>query len=137
MEDPDQEWDMVYFLRQVCMGREIEPEPKRALIRERLLQSDGTPAPDMKAVVLSSVRGEDRAIHISSPFTDPVDRAMADFIISREYIRANLPKAVAESFLADDKVKWANDILRRPKNWAGRESAGTELPPNAPGGPLS
>ena len=113
LEDPDSEWDLAFYLREVCLGRPIDPEQTRALIAEKLLNPDGSPDPGMEAVVLSAVRGEGRALHLATPFTDPLERAMAEFIMAREYIRGHLEAASQRSRRASfsrvaRSVPWPN-----------------------------
>lgn len=105
----DAEWDIPYFLREVCLGRSIEPEQSRVLAREGLLAPDGRPDPDVRAVVLAAVRGEGRLLHLSSPFTDADDRAVAEFLNARDHIASLLPEAEARSLLADPLP----DLLRQ------------------------
>jgi hypothetical protein len=89
----EQEWDVVYHLREVCLGRQIDPEPERFLVREGWLRKDRTVDPMLKSVVLSSVRGEGRLLHLDSPYTDSLDRALAQFFMAREQLLAQLDPA--------------------------------------------
>lgn len=88
MSDDHSHSDLIYFLREVCLGRIIQPEQAQVLIQEQLLTDDGRVDPSMQAVVLSAVRGEGKKLHIISPFTDPLDRAIAEFVNARNYIRS-------------------------------------------------
>ncbi|QJW98485.1 hypothetical protein [Frigoriglobus tundricola] len=107
------EWDGLYFLREVCLGRPIDPEPSATLVHERLLEPDGTPDPVMCAVVLASVRGCGRELHLDSPFTDSLDRALAEFVHARNMIRSDMETAPAEAFIQHDPVE---DGLKRLRN---------------------
>jgi hypothetical protein len=130
LADPDSDWDVVYHLRQVCLGHPIEPEQTRALIREKVLMPDGSLDPVLEAVVLSSVRGEGRNLHLDSPFTDSLDRAMAEFINAREYIRSRMEVPEAEGFIADDPTKQIRDSLRSKKWTDDRKPPSDEFPPH-------
>lgn len=101
-ELPDLEWDAVYHLREVCLGRPLEPEQTRTLVHEGLLTPDGRVDPVLRAVVLAGVRGEGRVLHLDSPFTNPLDRAVADFVRAHDYLAAHLPPVEAEELFRDD-----------------------------------
>lgn len=96
---------MVYLLRRACLGQAIDADHARALTGERLLRPDGTVEPVLREIVLSSVRGQGRLLHLDSPFTETLDRVMAEYIQSREYVRCSLPLREAEAFLASDPVE--------------------------------
>jgi hypothetical protein len=130
LADPDSEWDIVNYLREVCLGRPIEPEQTLALVREQLLSPDGSVDSAMQAVVLSSVRGEGRLLHLVSPFTDPLDRAVAEFLMARDYIRSYLSPGEAKSVLEDDSVEKGLGLLRRARKWTDREADRTSPPPD-------
>ena len=132
LEYPDLEWDGVYYLREVCLGRPIEPEQTRTLVREQLLRDDGSVDPAMQAVVLSAVRGEGRVLHIESPFTAPLDRSVAEYLIARDYVRSHFDDANARAIFNYDPVGRTLDLLPRPKTWTGREDDRTD-PPGEPG----
>jgi hypothetical protein len=110
----DLEWDVVYHLREVCLGRSIDREPERFLIREGFLLEDGTVEPGLRSVVLSSVRGEERQLHLDSPFTDHVDRALAEFFGSREILLAHLPRGESQQLFEKPQFDRALDLLRQP-----------------------
>lgn len=131
----DGEWNPLYLLRELCLGRPLAPEQLRDLRAEQLVTPAGEPIDGLRAVVLSAVRGEGRALRLDSPFTDPLDRAMADYLIARHFIRAHLDEPEATAFLADDPVQTALDHARRatgPGGWADRESDRPPPPPNSP-----
>jgi len=132
LADPDSEWDVAYFLRELCLGREIEPEQMRALNVEGSLLFDDTGElfPEMRAVVLSSLRGEGRQLHVASPFTDPLDRAIAQYMIARDYIRTRLDDHEAKSTLEYDPVDQELRRFRRHRKWAEREDE--REPPGPP-----
>lgn len=129
----DSEWDVVYHLREVCLGRPLEPEQTRALVRERVLAPDGTVDPAMRAVVLSAVRGEGRVLHLESPFTDATDRALAEFLMSRDHILCYLDEADAKAVF-DDPVMRAlqSGPPKDPKRWTEREDNRTDPPGDLP-----
>jgi hypothetical protein len=113
LEDPSLEWDMVHLLRQVCLGNTIDPEQTRALVREKLLQPDGTVEPILEAIVLSAVRGEGRLLRLESPFTDPLDRATAEFFLAREYVRNHMEAPDATAFLTHDPLQKSFEEYRK------------------------
>ena len=107
LHHPDTEWEVVYHLRELCLGREIAPEQARTLAQEGWLAADGLLDPDVRAVVLAAVHGEGRVLHLSSPFTDADDRAIAEFVIARDHIRCMLPEDQAGRLLAADPLPGA------------------------------
>jgi hypothetical protein len=123
----EEEWDVVYHLREICLGREIDPEPERFLIREGWLCEDGTADPALRSVVLSCVRGEGRLLHLDSPYTEPLDRALAEFFISREQLLAQLDPADAQILFEKPQHEKGFDALRE----ASREGPQTpaDIPP--------
>lgn len=122
LEHQDTEWDVVYYLRELCLGRSIEPEQKRCLVREGLLSATGDLDPDLRSVVLSAVRGEGRVLTVSSPFTDAADRAVAEFLNARHYITCFLDEAEAKQLLAGDPI---DEIVRKVlRDEAGRPTLG-------------
>lgn len=129
LAEPDSEWDMVFYLREVCLGRPIDPEQTRALVHERLLAPDGTVEPAMRAVVLSAVRGEGRVLHLASPFTDATDRALAEFLTARNYVHSYLSDAEAQAVF-DDPVFRA--LQNPPKRWTERQDERTDPPGDLP-----
>jgi len=133
LTDPDSDWNLLYYLREVSLGRSIEPEQQRALIKALLLEPDGSLDPSMEAVVLSAVRGEGQLLHIDSPFTNSLDRAMAEFVNARAYVRSYLDEAEAKAFFYDDLAQQGLNMLRRSKKWTGRprDESGPS-PPESP-----
>jgi hypothetical protein len=79
------------------------------------LSADGELDPVVRAVVLAAVRGAGRVLHLSSPFTDENDRAVAEFISARDHIRCSLPDDEAQRLLAEDPLPKAvrEELLRR------------------------
>jgi hypothetical protein len=98
LESPDSEWNLVYYLRQLCLGREVEPEQRAALAREALIGEDGRVDPVLNAVMLSAVRGEERLLHLDSPFVDVQDRLITEFLVARD----ELPREVLAAIAAED-----------------------------------
>lgn len=86
----EDEWDVVYHLREVCLDRGIEPEVKQFLINEGYLGPDGSVDPALRSIVLAAVRGEGRVLRVESPYVDPLDRARAEFLGAREQLLAQL-----------------------------------------------
>lgn len=130
LTDPDSDWDVVYYLREMCLGRDIEPEQSRALIHARLVEADGVPGAAMRAVVLSAVRGEGRHLHLDSPFTDPLDRSIAEFITARHYLHSFLDGSELKEVL-DDPVRRALENPP-PKRWTDREDDRPDPPGDLP-----
>ena len=103
----DLERDTLYFLRQVCLGQQIEPDQERSLLRLGMLDENHGISPLLKSVVLSSVRGEGRILHVDSPFTNPLDQAIAEFIGSCDYLQSHLTETDLRLLLRrniDDEV---------------------------------
>ncbi|MGL6075466.1 MAG: hypothetical protein ACRC8S_15025 [Fimbriiglobus sp.] len=134
-DSDDEEWNLVPLLRQVCLGHKIDPDQTRALIRQELLLPNGTVEPVLKSVVLSAVRGEGQLLHLESPFTNPLDKAMAEYINSREFIRNSLSETEAKEFFAYDPVQEAYEKLKKAtdptQSWADRQGKRKD-PPDAP-----
>jgi hypothetical protein len=118
----DSEWDVVYHLRQVCLGHEIDREPKALLIQEGWLNKDGTPKPALRSVVLSSVRGEQRALHIDLPYTDPLDRALAEFFNNREFLLSELESADVSTLFEKPALELTLSALSEEFNRASKEN---------------
>ncbi|MBY0456217.1 MAG: hypothetical protein K2V38_02650 [Gemmataceae bacterium] len=108
----ESEWDVVYHLREVCLGRPIDREPERTLIREGWLGEDGGVDPVLRSVVLAGIRGEGRQLRLDSPYTDPVDRALADFFLSREFLASQLDHADLPALFDKPPLDRAFDHLR-------------------------
>lgn len=139
LEDPSLEWDVLPLLRRVCLGETLDPEQTRALGHEQLLQPDGSVEPVLKAVVLAAVRGEGQLLHIDSPFTDPLDRAMADYFCAREYVRTRMEPAAAAAFFARDPLQQSFEKYRNATDtgtkWTNRgtdrqSGPSDDLPPH-------
>jgi hypothetical protein len=128
LSNPDLEWDGVYYLREVCLGRPIEREQAQTLVREQLLLPNGKPDLAMQAVVLSAVRGEGRVLHLDSPFTDPTERAIADFLGARDYLRSYLSEEDIRAVSSHDSLGRVIDLLHESKKWVDRNRDETELP---------
>ena len=95
---PDGEWDLLFPLRQLCLGRPVEDGPAEGLARIGVLNADGSVPPTTAAVVLSAVRGDGRALHVSSPFVDTEDRLLAEYLIARD----ELPQPLLDRVAATD-----------------------------------
>jgi hypothetical protein len=135
LSQPDSEWEVVFYLRELCFGREVEPEHVRALIAEGLLDEDGRLESGVRDVVLSAVRGEGRSLHLDSPFTDPDARSVANFLNGRDYISSFLPEDEAKVYLdaanLEDQIRQvlrSQEEAARPAQTDPRSSDG-ELPP--------
>ncbi len=74
-------------------------------------------------------------MHIVSPFTDPLDRAVAEYVTARDYIRTHLSDVEAKTVLDHDPVEQAFGMLRRSKKWTDREDGRTDSPSDTPGSP--
>ncbi len=139
LQDPDLDWPYVHLVRELCLDRPIEPEQRRALVREGLLGEDGALDPSLAAVVRAAVRGEDRLLRLDSPFTHSLDRAMADYLCARTFIRGHLEDAAAEAFLSSDPSRDAEQEFRErttpavppphmPPPWTDREADRRDRP---------
>src|SRR5438874_1755212 len=79
-----QERGLVAALRKGCLTDRPLPEPiARPLIEAGAVRDDRTVDPVVRQVVLTSVRGEGDGLTVVSPYTDPLDRAVSDLLISR------------------------------------------------------
>jgi len=115
IEIADGEWEPLHLLRRVCLGEDLDREQRVDLVRQRLLTEDGSVDPCMKSVVLSSVRGQDHQLFLDCPFTSAFDRALSEYLNSRDYVRAHAPdKQSAEAFLAHDPLERALEAFRKP-----------------------
>jgi hypothetical protein len=80
LHDPGLEWEVIHYLRELCFGREIEPEQRRALKQEGFLSEADEVDEVTRSVVLSAVRGEGRQLHLVSPFTETYDRVVTEYL---------------------------------------------------------
>jgi hypothetical protein len=83
LEYSDSEWNLLYYLRQLVLGNEIEEDQKHALINENILEPDGTVRPITESVVVSALRGMDRNLYFDSPYATAHDRTLGDLITAR------------------------------------------------------
>lgn len=137
LEDTEQDWHYLPLLRRVCFGLPVDPEQRRALARERLTEPDGTVDAALLAVVRAAVRGEGEHLRLESPFTDPVDRAMADYRRAQTYLRGHLDDP--DTFLTADPTRDAEHRYRESTKppptggWADREGdRGDQAPDGLP-----
>lgn len=146
----DQAWDVVYHLREVCLGRPVDAGPLRMLAGMRLVDETGAIDPVTRSVVLSSVRGEHRALSLSSPFTDGVDRALAELAHAKGFLSLALDRRESEALLGGDQLRddlaALGDDLRQvppglpdPKSFVNKlfnkDSRDPGLPPPPPPSP--
>lgn len=124
----EQEWEVVYHLREVCLGRPIDPAPERFLIREGWLREDGTVDPALRSIALSSVRGEGRLLHLDCPYTDDLSRAIATFYAAREELLAKLDPADAHIVFEKSDLEQRIDAVR--ENNAEDKTPELYTPPN-------
>jgi hypothetical protein len=113
------EWDVLYSLRQLALGRQVDREPLGELVREGLATPDGRLDPGLRDVILSAVRGEDHRLRLESPFTDSLDRALAEFRGARDQLYAaidagQLEPLSARQFLSPSRFHRAMDQLQEP-----------------------
>jgi hypothetical protein len=132
----DLEWDPLYHLRAAAIGQPLDPAATRTFAQARLLNPDGTLDPGFRDVILSAVRGQDRALHLESPFTDQLDRALAEFARAREVITAaadlgQLDPDLVKAFLAPSRFDRALEGLTRLHEDASR-AAGEPPDPSIP-----
>lgn len=137
---PDDEWDIVYHLRQACLGHPPAPEIMAALAADDFVTADGEVDPVVRAVVLAAVRGEGRALHLVSPFTEASDRMIANFVAAREYLEVELSPAEFQELLAGDgtadRVRAALQSFPLPPDVADAESFARRCREDRPrGGP--
>lgn len=110
LEVPEAEWDVAYHLRELALGRDLAPEQVRTLVREGVLEADGKLDPVLKAVVLAAVRGSGRVLHVDSPFVDPLDGKIADFVLARDYLHAFTDRGVGDAFVANDPLRILDEV---------------------------
>lgn len=87
---PDAEWDVLYFLRELCLGRSIEHDQLQTLKSVNLITTDGEIDSTLKSIVLAAVRGSGRVLHIDSPFVERIDQRIAEFVSARDYLQVEL-----------------------------------------------
>jgi len=123
------ERNTLYHLRAICLGRTIGAESQRILIENQLLRPDGSTDPVVKAIVLSAVTGVEQELHLRSPFTDRLDRALSEYVTSRDFIRCFAEGPGVDTLLNDDPIeaglsgisKWPRE-MGNPKAFAQRVS---------------
>jgi hypothetical protein len=101
----DQEWEVIPLLRQKCLGEELDPWQVAALRNVGLVNDEGTVDATLKSVVLASVRGDGKNLHIESPFVKDEDRALSEFIVAREQIRRYFDEVQVQQFFAQDPIE--------------------------------
>ena len=75
------------------IARRQIPEPlANWLIDRGLVRENRTIDPVLRQVILTAVRGEGYGLFVVTPFTDPVDRAVADLLMSRAKLEELLPR---------------------------------------------
>lgn len=111
LQSNDAEWDVLYYLRELCLGRPIDNHQRFTLLKSGLLESDGELHPAVRDVVLSAVRGEDQMLHLESPFTSADDRAIAELINATTYVKIHVPPNEAEKWLKDHLGQRIDKVL--------------------------
>lgn len=146
----DNEWDVLYHLRELALGRPVEDIVRRSFARDGLLDPDGELDATFRDVILSSVRGQDRVLHLDSPFTDSLDRSLAEYVTARQDVEAaaalrQLDPEQARTLLFPDRLDHAPDArppapaqdvpphLEDPKSFAERVlKRSNPAPPDSP-----
>ena len=121
--------DVLDALRRTCLGLPISGEARHALQSEKLLDGRGEPPPALKDVVLSSVRGDGKALHVLPPFTDPWDRTIANLFLARAAVRSQLSPENAELLLNEPGFGGDHDTPEQIRKWTDyvREHRGQGL----------
>lgn len=109
--------ELVFYLREACLGREVRPDRRAELCRECLIEPDGSIDGVMRAVVLSAIRGEGRAIRFDSPYTDREDRLIADYLVAASELSGDILDRLAGGATAappttDGRVTALQDLLQ-------------------------
>jgi hypothetical protein len=102
-------WDPLPLLREVCLGKDIDPEQRREMAANGILPADGSVPDALRSVVLSAVRGHGKYLTVDCPFTDERDRILAEYELAREAVRSHLDPPVAAAFLRYDPTQTATD----------------------------
>jgi hypothetical protein len=113
--------NLVIRLREACLTENVIPEAILSkLTEEGFATSNGEINPLVKEIVRTAVRGEGSDLHLVTPFVSPWDRALSDFVISREKIRGGLPPEQAEPLIAarllppeKPGISWLDYIRKR------------------------
>jgi hypothetical protein len=89
---------VVHSLREVCLGLHptVPVQVQKRLIDEGFMMEDGTVVPEIKKIVLASVRGEESGLFLVSPFVSHLDRTLCDLLISQENVREYFPEDQAQ-----------------------------------------
>ncbi len=119
LEEPETR-PLVTNLRQLCFGLEIAPERLSELSQAGLLRVNGTLDPLMRDVVLAAVRGTGNNLYLDPPFTEPLDRTIAELVLARDHIQASLPREMAEVVLGYDPLHEGAEQIQRSGRWADR-----------------
>lgn len=106
----DAEWDVVYHLRELCLGRTLEEEQIRSLAHEGFLSAEGAVDPVLRSVVLSSVRGEGRLLRLDPPYTDEVDRRIADYLSAQNILPSHLSNEEMEELRGADMDRLLKEV---------------------------
>jgi hypothetical protein len=100
---------LVYSLRSLCLGQPLSEEQKNSLREQKLLSAADDVSPVLKDVVLTSVRGEDHALYLVSPFTNHWDRGLSDYLHGRDRILAKLDPRQAAKVLKGNTLQGSFD----------------------------
>jgi hypothetical protein len=113
----DQDRHALYRLRQVCLGDVMNEDDQQILKDNLLRKQDGTIDPELRAVVLSAVRGEGQALHLDSPFTNSWDRTVSNLYRSRAQIRLELGFDNAAILLNEPGFGGGDDTDTQTDGW--------------------
>ena len=109
---------VLYALRESCLGRPIAPSERKLLEEEKLVDAAGAVNPSLKDVVLASVRGEGKALFLASPYTDAWDRIMGNFLLGRAAIRDQFSERDADLFINEPGFGGEHDTPESIRKWA-------------------
>jgi hypothetical protein len=114
-------------LRKACLAdKSTIPTSASTLLRGAgLIEGDQLIPPAVRQVVLAAVQGEGDGIHIASPYTDLLDRAISDLTTSLAKVEAVLPLEQLATLLQDmpgGVESWVQRIKRA-------NGSGTGFPP--------
>lgn len=123
----DSEWDILFLLRRAAFGEELNADQVDELRDIGFVDAGGELKPYLGQVVLASVRGEEKALRVESPFTTHLDRAMFEYRHAREVIRTHADdRQQVEQFLRQDP---AEDILKKWRRGLDKQGPSDGTPP--------
>jgi len=127
---PSERAALVALRKTSLKDQSITPDASSDLLVEAgLIDADYSIPEAVRQVVLASIRGEADGIYLGSPYTDLLDRAISDLIISLAKVGAVLPPEQLATILRTSKVE-GESWVQKAKRGNGDGCAVPQPSPN-------